>query len=586
MGDILKGGQQQVCNSVPVSDEIDLTDFLRHSQYLGEFSEEALLPDGTTFNEKAKARDNLDIYSRSEVEDMVDTEHDHMLDTVNSTMRSHLDATDPHGDRAYTDSKIQQQSQTINTQINTVRSNLESTITRSLLGYLKSGDFETFKSQITRDIALQLDSVYKKNKVYTKEEINSLNQQFVKKDGSVPFIKPQEGIDPKLDRHLATKRYVDNAFSHATDFLNNIEFRTWINQKLAAYAKLSDTYSRDTIDNKLEDLVDSVVDTAVNRALTDILQTHINAEDPHGDRAYVDANFVSKESLSELSPEDIPNVTNTLREEITSEINQSIEEAQPVWETSGPVQATVGFVEDGSDFDGKAFTLQGIMDAIFYGKLVQIHAAEQVVLGSTTDVTVSIHGSTETVRTIIIKQGNTVIAELEASDLDNTGQATVRSNYIMEDTTFTVEVYYYDISSPTTASTIVKVGYGVFVGIIDKYTSASTITWADLKQLTLSDPTNNKFFATAGDGVPDIEMDFDFASSTYKQILVAVPATHPSISEMSTSSQQFGIDAFNVINQIPLSFELESGDTQSVLYKYMVYKEGIITLSTKVTFKF
>jgi hypothetical protein len=107
MGDILKGGQQQVCNSVPVSDEIDLTDFLRHSQYLGEFSEEALLPDGTTFNEKAKARDNLDIYSRSEVEDMVDTEHDHMLDTVNSTMRSHLDATDPHGDRAYTDSKIQ-----------------------------------------------------------------------------------------------------------------------------------------------------------------------------------------------------------------------------------------------------------------------------------------------------------------------------------------------------------------------------------------------------------------------------------------------------------------------------------------------
>jgi hypothetical protein len=34
---------------------------------------------------------------------MVDNEHDHMLQTVNSTMREHLEADDPHGSRAYTD---------------------------------------------------------------------------------------------------------------------------------------------------------------------------------------------------------------------------------------------------------------------------------------------------------------------------------------------------------------------------------------------------------------------------------------------------------------------------------------------------
>jgi hypothetical protein len=32
------------------------------------------------------------------------------------------------------------------------------------------------------------------------------------------------------------------------------------------------------------------------------------------------------------------------------------------------VQSTVGHVEDNTDFNGKEFTLQGIMDAIFYGK--------------------------------------------------------------------------------------------------------------------------------------------------------------------------------------------------------------------------
>ena len=264
--DILIGGQTPDCNTRDAENQIDTSNFLQKNQYLGEFSDEATLPDGTTYNEKAKVRENLDLYSRSETEDMVDREHDHMLQTVNSTMRQHLEADDPHGSRAYTDAKVQQQSIATTVELDTLKTNLESLINRRLLDYVKTNNFEAFKSQILRDVALAFEDIYTKSKVYSKDEINVLNSQFVKKNGTTPFIKPQEGIDPILDRHLATKRYVDNVFNHATDFLNNIEFRTWLNQRLAAYAKLSDTYSRNTIDDKLEDLVDSVVETAVNKA--------------------------------------------------------------------------------------------------------------------------------------------------------------------------------------------------------------------------------------------------------------------------------------------------------------------------------
>ena len=585
--DILIGGQTSGCNTEPTETSIDTSNFLQKDQYLGEFSDQAILPDGSTFNEKAKVRDNLDIYSRSEVEDMVDTEHDHMLQTVNSTMRQHLEQDDPHGSKVYADEVIRQQHNTITVELNTLRANLESLLNRRLLEFVKTNDFETFKSQVLRDMALAFENVYTKAKVYTKDEINVLNSQFVKINGTTPFTKPQEGIDPKLDRHLATKRYVDNVFSHATDFLNNIEFRTWINQRLATYAKLSDTYNRNTIDNKLQNLVDSVVETAVNKALTDILAAHLEAEDPHGDRAYADGKFATKESITNLSKEDVPDLVEELERDRDAATAAAIKEAEPVWKTVGPVQTTVGFVEDNTDFQGKEFTLQGIMDAIFYGKQVQIDAGDEVVMGATTDVTITVHGSTETVTRIVIKQGDEVLAELEASDLDDNGQATVKSLPIIEDTEFTVEVYYYGIDEPVTASTTVKVGFATFIGIIPKYETASTISWDRLVELANSDPTNNKFFSTREESISDLELRYDFETpGDPKQIFVAVPADYPDIVEMATSSQQFGIDAFNVVQQVPLNIKLENGVIKTMLYKYFVYKQAIVTLSTKVTFKF
>ena len=583
--DILTRGQ--VCPTATQESVVDTSDFLQKSQYLGEFSENSLLPDGSTFDEKAKVRDNLNIFSRDEVEDMVDKEHDHMLQTVNSTMRQHLEAEDPHGDRAYTNSLLDQFKLTNSTELNALKANFESLLNKRLLDYLKTKDFESFRLQTLKDLALQLENFYTKSRLYTKDEINVLNSQFVKTNGSTPFTKAQEGVDPVLDRHLATKRYVDNAVSHVSDFLNNIEFRTWLNSRLAAYAKLSDTYSRDIIDNKLQSLVDSVVDTAINKALTDILTEHIEAEDPHGDRAYADGKFVTKDQLKNLTKEDIPDLIEQLekdREEFTKE---AIKASEPLWQTSGPVQTTVGFVEDNTDFNDKSFTLQGIMDAIFYGKKVQITAPKEAALGDSADVTITIHGSIETLTRIVIKQGEEIIAELEASDLDNSQSATVKSNPILEDTIFTVEAYYYGVDEPTTDSTLTKVGYSIFIGLIPQFETASTINWDRLEELSNSDPVNNQFFTTRAETISELELKYNFVSpKDPKQIFIAVPSDYPDLVEMATSSQQFSIEAFNVVNQVPLNIKLANGDIKAILYKYLVYKQPIVTLSTKVTFKF
>ena len=227
------------------------------------------------------------------------------------------------------------------------------------------------------------------------------------------------------------------------------------------------------------------------------------------------------------------------------------------------------------------------MDMIFYGRAVYIETVdENVILGDSTYVNIRIQGSEENVSSIVVKQNGTTIATLDSTDLDANNCATIQSNPVIENTTFTVEVNYIGVDQPITATSSVTIGNAVFIGIIDKFQNTTAITWNDLIQLTRSDSTNNEFFSTTGAGtIADIEKDFDFESQTQKQILVAVPATSPSISEMSVTNQTYDIDAFNVINQIPMSIPVGQG-TETVLYKFMVYKQGLNTLDTTVLFKF
>ncbi len=52
---------------------------------------------------------------------------------------------------------------------------------------------------------------------------------------------------------------------------------------------------------------------------------------------------------------------------------------------------------------------------------------------------------------------------------------------------------------------------------------------------------------------------------------------------MVTKSQSFGVDAFNVINNIPLKVP---GVEKDIIFKIYIYKEALATLNQEVTFNF
>jgi hypothetical protein len=92
--------------------------FLQKDNYLGEFSSEAPSEDGGTIDEKALARLNLEVYSKAE-SDASSSQY------TDNAINDHLNANDPHRDRAYTDSRIQDTNSNFITQLTNLRNNLE-----------------------------------------------------------------------------------------------------------------------------------------------------------------------------------------------------------------------------------------------------------------------------------------------------------------------------------------------------------------------------------------------------------------------------------------------------------------------------
>ena len=52
---------------------------------------------------------------------------------------------------------------------------------------------------------------------------------------------------------------------------------------------------------------------------------------------------------------------------------------------------------------------------------------------------------------------------------------------------------------------------------------------------------------------------------------------------MVTKSQSFGVDAFDVINNIPLSVP---GVEKDIIFKVYIYRQALATLNSEVTFNF
>lgn len=421
-------------------------------------------------------------------------------------------------------------------------------------------------------------NVPSKTDVYTKEQINKVIKPLVKNDGSVPFIAPQSGVNPIVDQHLTTKKYVDNIiFKHEVS-TDPHGFLTILNQRFANYYKTTETYSKQETYSRAQ--IDQVINTLVTDAAYQAIKEHTRQFDPHKilpeiyKEHYVKRDgsvpFTSiQKGVDGIEDNDLATVGQLKR--AISEINTSGE--QPVWITSGPVQTTVGFIEDNSNIP-PSMTFQEVMDSLFYGKLLTIEVPKIAASGSTISVNLGIRGNSFFEKAELYQNG-ILIKTLTPDDFQD-WLYTVESNPVLTNTTFDFKVIFVN-GAESYAQAITEVSYGIFVGAIPKVCQPGDITRSVMMELIEKDSNN---YAMYYDEYIKHKFNFRATSEPYK-LTIAIPKEYKQLEYMHTLSQHFDKDAFN-ITEVPI---IIPGVNEAVIYNFYMYKENLIALNSEVIFK-
>ena len=412
-----------------------------------------------------------------------------------------------------------------------------------------------------------LSDVYKKSNTYCKAQINNLLESYVKADGTTPFKYPQEGQYPKLRAHLSTKGYVDDTIKQHKNELDPHNFQAILNQKLSNYYKKSETYTKAQTYSRLQ--LDQIIDQLVSDACKNLIEEHINTTQHLTSqdiqriiKQYSVNNLVTKEDLNES----------------LLETKQELSDVNPIWKTSGPVLTTVGFVEDNTELPSE-MTMQEILDSIFYGAKISIDVTDVVQIGEKVDVTVCIHGGVRT-DSIILYQGDEILEQFTDVDFAE-GCVTVESNPITEDTVFKFVVLYTNGLEQKVEATVKAIA-PTFIGLLPKWKFGNTITFEYLQELSNEDKVNNKFY-NVGDNIESIIHQYNFTDKQLKHLFIVVPEKYPSLEQMRIPSQQFGIEAFDVINMIPLQVPNAPKD---IIYKMYIYRQALSSANQETIFKF
>jgi hypothetical protein len=575
------GGSGNECIN-PVNEQIDTSQFLKVDYRLGEFESES---------DKQIARINLGAAGINDVYDKTSADLK-TLEAVKTSMDTHLATEDPHNIIPTIESKLEGfvkedgttpflAPQTGVDPLTDFHLTTKRFVTALMDSHLAKTDPHNIIPLVEEILKVYVttDQIYRKVELYTREQVDDLIKNFVRRDGTTAFLKPQLGVTPVADGHLSTKKYVDDVmFKHLVD-ADPHGFVTLLNQRLNNYFRKTEIYSRAETYSRAQ--IDAIINQLVIDAARGAIEEHINQYDPHGTlKEIYSKHYVPRDgSVPFTAPQKGVDAVEDDELVTKRQLDASIVE-EPVWITSGPVQTTVGFVEDETD-PGEKLNLQEVMDAIFYGKSVDVKAPAYALLGSIVDVELFVRGSTGVISYAELWQNDELIGTYTKDDFE-LGQLTVKSLPINEETTFTFKVFYPN-GTYLEASCTTKVAYDIFVGILPKWYAASNVNYDYLLQLVQSDPENNSI-DSSGDLVSEIKHKYNFSSpKELKQIFVAMPKEYPDLVQMTTPSQQFGLESFDIISDIP--FEIP-GLSNSKIYKIYVFKESLVTLNLEVTFKF
>ena len=525
----------------------------------------------------ALARTNLDVYSKGEVNELVGSNKTEIDSLSESTDRS-IEAINNDLDtiRRTQDEYVKKDGSTPFESIQegvTPNDNIKAALVTVdyIVKKLASYPSELKMEQRIGEVLTQLDAyalnseVYKKDNTYSQAQIKNLLDKYVKTDGSTPLKAPQEGQYPKLRAHLSTKGYVDDIIKAHKNETDPHGLQATINTKLTNYYKKSETYTKAQTYSRLQ--IDAIIDKLVAQACEDLIQTHINTTQHLSSqevqqivKIYSSTHLVTKDDL----------------EDAKAETSQIIKDNSPIWKTSGPVLTTVGFVEDNTELPAE-MTMQEILDSIFYGSKISISVEETMALGEQAEILLCMHGGLST-DSISLYQNEEVIEAFTDDDFAD-GCITVLSKPITEDTTFTFKVIYSNGLEQIETATV-RVLATSFIGLLPKWKFGNTITMEYLEELAAGDKQNNKFITIAE---PEVTHSYNFKDPLLQHFFIAVPSSQGELKEVATASQRFDVDAFNVIDAIPL--HIASIDTD-IIYTIYIYKQALSSLNQDITFKF
>lgn len=582
---ILTPGEENI-NPSPIE---QTTPYLEKDNYLSEYQTEG---------EKAVVRENLDVYSKDSVYNK--TESDTLLDkTIKEAFDKYLNMDDPHGILPTVEEMIEGVVRNDGSTpflapqkgVDPVQDYHLATkrfVTKLLKDHIGSEDPHKILPEVEDMLEqyVKQSQVYFKNQLYTKNEIDQQSGKYIQKDGSTPFTKAQIGADPQIDSHLATKRYVDAImYKHLVD-VDPHGFISILNKRLASYAKASNVYDKTQTYSRVQ--IDSIVRSLVHDAAKEVLIEHLNEFDPHNILAEVrklkyvkqDGSIPFKapqKGVDAIDPQDL--VTLHQVEEKVKNLQEQITNTEPIWRTSGPVESTVGHIDDNTPVP-TIMSLQEVLDAIFYGKGISISAPDYVTINNKVPVTLCVHGSTGLIDIAELYQDGELIISFVKEDFEN-GCVTVDSLPIIEDTEFTFKVTYTN-GAVHEESITVKVALPIFVGLLPKWKFGNVITWNYLEELSSEEPNNNQFISSSNN-LNQLSINYSFQDAKLRHPFVVVPVSYPDLDNISTTPQKFGIDAFDVIDMIPLKVP---GVEKDIIFKIYIYRQALSSLNQEVTFNF
>ena len=585
---ILTPGCQDTVDVPTTADES--VQYLEKDNFLSEYENES---------EKSVVRENLNVYPKNAVytKDETDT---NIATTVTTAVNKHLSVEDPHGtldtvremiaDMAKTDGSTPFTSPQSGVEpISDSHLTTKKFVTRLLNEHTRLVGPDD-PHQILPEVRTILEKyvkssdIFTKSQLYTKQDVDNLLKTFLKKDGSTPFTIAQIGADPTIDSHLATKRYVDKTlYAHLVD-VDPHGFLTILNQRLASYAKIANvydktqTYSRSQIDA----FINKWVQEAVAGAIAEYMETVDDRFETIRQEKYVkqDGSVPFKapqKGVDAIDPQDL--VTLHQVEEKVENLQEQITNNEPIWKTSGPVESTVGHIDDNTPVPA-TMSLQEVLDAIFYGKGISISAPDYVTINNKVPVTLCVHGSTGLIDVAELYQDGELTISFVKEDFEN-GCVTIDSLPIIEDTEFTFKVTYTN-GAVHEESITVKVALPIFVGLLPKWKFGNVVTWNYLEELASEEPNNNQFISSSNN-LNQISINYGFQDAKLRHPFVVVPVSYPDLDNMSTTPQKFGIDAFDVIDMIPLKVP---GVEKDIIFKIYIYRQALSSLNQEVTFNF